>query len=101
MPRKCTVCDHPERHSIDETLVTGAPYRSVAKQFVLSESAVYRHKVDHLRPNLRRRPPGRGGYARQSGFGIGFPRERPQGADAPLTMGADLARRVEQLEDAA
>jgi hypothetical protein len=52
MPRRCTVCDHPERHSIDETLVTGAPYRSVAKQFGLSESAVYRHKTDHLPSHL-------------------------------------------------
>src|ERR671910_2133975 len=52
MPRRCTVCDHPQRHGIDETLVTGAPYRSVAKQFSLSESAVYRHKVDHLPARL-------------------------------------------------
>jgi transposase len=42
MPRRCTVCDHPEKHSIDEALVSGAPYRSVAKRFELSESAVYR-----------------------------------------------------------
>jgi hypothetical protein len=48
MPRRCTVCDHPERHSIDEALVTGAPYRSVAKRFALSESSVYRHKTEHL-----------------------------------------------------
>jgi hypothetical protein len=48
MPRRCTLCEHPERHSIDETLVTGAPYRSVAKRFRLSESAVYRHKTEHL-----------------------------------------------------
>ena len=33
MPRRCTVCDHPESHGIDEALVTGAPYRSVAKRF--------------------------------------------------------------------
>jgi hypothetical protein len=33
-------------------LVTGAPYRSVAKQFGLSESAVYRHKADHLPSHL-------------------------------------------------
>ncbi len=52
MPRRCTVCDHPERHSIDETLVTGAPYRSVAKRFGLSESAVYRHKSEHLPAHL-------------------------------------------------
>ena len=52
MPRRCTVCDHPERHSIDEALVSGAPYRSVAKRFELSESAVYRHKVEHLPAHL-------------------------------------------------
>jgi transposase-like protein len=48
MPRRCTVCDHLERQSIDEALVSGAPYRSVAKRFGLSESAVYRHKTEHL-----------------------------------------------------
>ena len=52
MPRRCTVCDHPKRHSIDEALFTGAPYRSVAKQFGLSESAVYRHKGEHLPVHL-------------------------------------------------
>jgi transposase-like protein len=52
MPRRCTVCDHPEKHGIDEVLVTGAPYRSVAKRFGLSESAVYRHKTDHLPAHL-------------------------------------------------
>jgi len=46
------VCDHPERHSIDETLITGAPYRSVAKRFGLSESPVYRHKTEHLPTHL-------------------------------------------------
>jgi hypothetical protein len=52
VPRRCTVCDHQERHSIDETLVSGAPYRSVAKRFELSESAVYRHKTEHLPAHL-------------------------------------------------
>jgi hypothetical protein len=52
MPRRCTVCDHPERHGIDEALVTGAPYRSVAKRFELSESSVYRHKTEHLPAHL-------------------------------------------------
>jgi hypothetical protein len=53
MPRRCTVCDHPERHGIDESLVSGAPYRSVAKRFRLSESAVYRHKTQqHLPAHL-------------------------------------------------
>src|SRR5215217_7368982 len=52
MPRRCTVCDHPETHSIDEALVSDAPYRSVAKRFELSESAVYRHKSEHLPAHL-------------------------------------------------
>src|SRR3712207_8023473 len=52
MPRRCPVCAHPESHSIDEPLVTGAPYRSVAKRFGLSESAVYRHKTEHLPVHL-------------------------------------------------
>jgi transposase-like protein len=52
MPRRCTVCDHPQRQAIDEILVTGAPYRSVAKRFDLSESSVYRHKTEHLPVHL-------------------------------------------------
>jgi transposase-like protein len=52
MPRRCTVCDHPERNGIDQALVTGASYRSVAKRFGLSESAVYRHKTEHLPAHL-------------------------------------------------
>ena len=52
MPRRCTVCDRPKRHSIDEALVSGAPYRGIAKRFGLSESAVYRHKSEHLPAHL-------------------------------------------------
>jgi hypothetical protein len=52
MPRRCAVCGHPERHSIDEALVSGGPYRSVAKRFGLSDSAVYRHKTEHLPAHL-------------------------------------------------
>jgi hypothetical protein len=52
MPRRCTVCDHPQRHGIDEALVTGAPYRSIAKRIGLSESAVYRHKTEHIPKHL-------------------------------------------------
>ena len=52
MPRRCTVCAHLQRQDIDELLVSGAPYRSVAKRFGLSESAVYRHKTEHLPAHL-------------------------------------------------
>jgi transposase-like protein len=46
------VCAHLQRQDIDELLVSGAPYRSVAKRFGLSESAVYRHKTEHLPAHL-------------------------------------------------
>jgi hypothetical protein len=52
VPRRCTVCDHPERYSINGALVSGSPYRSVAKRFGLSESSVYRHKSEHLPAHL-------------------------------------------------
>jgi len=52
MPRRCTVCDHPQRQRIDKAVVSGGPYRSVAKRFGLSESAVYRHKTEHLPAHL-------------------------------------------------
>jgi hypothetical protein len=48
MPRRCTVCDHPESRGIDEALVGSAPHRSVARHFGLLQSAVYRHKSEHL-----------------------------------------------------
>jgi hypothetical protein len=48
MPRRRTVCDQPGRYDI----VDGAPYRSVARRFELSESAVYRHKTEHLPAHL-------------------------------------------------
>src|SRR5829696_5719262 len=52
MSRRCTVCDHLKSHCIDEALVSGTPYRSVAKRFGLSESSVYRHKTEHLPAHL-------------------------------------------------
>lgn len=48
MPRTCTICCHPEREAIDQALVAGEAYRSIAKQFEASASAVYRHQRDHL-----------------------------------------------------
>jgi len=46
--RVCTVCARPDRGSIDGALVASEPYRSVAKRFEASASAVYRHQQDHL-----------------------------------------------------
>jgi hypothetical protein len=51
MPRVCTVCNHPNKVEIDKILVEGKPYRSIAKRFLLSDAAVYRHK-SHLSGTL-------------------------------------------------
>jgi len=44
MPRTCTVCRHPRRREIDAAIVSGLPYRGVAKQFTAGPDAVYRHR---------------------------------------------------------
>jgi hypothetical protein len=48
MPRTCTVCTHAQVSAIDEALLQNEPYRSVAKRFGASESALYRQQQDHL-----------------------------------------------------
>jgi hypothetical protein len=53
VPRICSICSHPRREDIDKQLLSGAPYRSIAKQFEASESAVYRHKSEgHISVDL-------------------------------------------------
>ena len=51
MPRVCTICINSERGKIEKMLLNGEPYRSIAKQYSLSEAAVYRHK-SHLNVTL-------------------------------------------------
>ncbi len=48
MPRVCTICTHDLRDEIDAAIVSGAPYRQIAERFGTSESAMYRHKNDHV-----------------------------------------------------
>jgi len=52
MPRSCTVCEHPERGTIDRALVGDASNRSVASLYDVSEAAVRRHKSNHLPAKL-------------------------------------------------
>jgi hypothetical protein len=54
MPRRCTVCAHPERAAIDTQLVRGEAFRRIAAQRQLSEQAVRRHHADHLPAALAR-----------------------------------------------
>ena len=43
---------HPQRHSIDEAQVDGAPYWSVAKRFDSLRVRFCRHKTEHLPAHL-------------------------------------------------
>src|ERR1700674_3474802 len=48
MSRVCTVCSHPKVSEINEALLGSEAYRSIAKRFGASQSAMYRHQQEHL-----------------------------------------------------
>ena len=48
MPRVCTVCGHPERAALESALVAGEPTRRIAARFAVSDTALRRHKSDHV-----------------------------------------------------
>ena len=54
MPRVCTVCAHPQRDSIDLSLLGGESIRAIARQFSVSKDALLRHKESHLPGQLAR-----------------------------------------------
>jgi hypothetical protein len=49
LPRPCTVCAHPEAHTINVGLVSHSRnYRAMADEFGVSQTALKRHAADHL-----------------------------------------------------
>lgn len=44
MPRKCTICEHPEVEEINKALAGGGSIRFIANQFSISHQALQRHK---------------------------------------------------------
>lgn len=52
MPRRCTVCDHSERGEIEAALVSGEPYRDIARQYSVSKDALARHRTEHIPEHL-------------------------------------------------
>jgi hypothetical protein len=52
MPRSCTICEHREREEIDRLLVGDSSNLAVSSLFGVSESAVRRHKANHLPAKL-------------------------------------------------
>ena len=52
MPRTCTICEHPEIEAIDRALVGETSNLSVSALYDVSESAIRRHKANHLPAKL-------------------------------------------------
>jgi hypothetical protein len=51
--QKCSVCIHPKKNEIDETLLLSTtPLRTIADQFGVSKTALLRHKADHIPTDL-------------------------------------------------
>lgn len=48
MPRRCTICDHPQRQAIEKALISGQPYRALARAWKVTPSALVRHYQRHL-----------------------------------------------------
>ena len=44
MPRRCSICAHPDALAIDEALVGGDSAREVAQRFAVSKDAIHRHR---------------------------------------------------------
>ena len=52
MPRRCTVCTHPQRAEIERALTGGGVSRKIAQRFRVSEFALSRHKA-HMREAVK------------------------------------------------
>jgi hypothetical protein len=49
MPQQCTICTNADHHQIDLAIVRGElSNRRIATQFSVTESAIRRHRADHL-----------------------------------------------------
>ena len=52
MPRKCSICIHPQRDEIEEAMIRGDSLRDIASRFAVGKNAVGRHKDNHLPTTL-------------------------------------------------
>ena len=52
MPRRCTVCTHPQRAEIERALTDGGTIRDIARRFRVSRPSLARHKA-HMREAVK------------------------------------------------
>jgi hypothetical protein len=50
VPRKCSICEAPDRAAIDAALATGGSLRATAARFGTSKSALDRHRGEQHAP---------------------------------------------------
>jgi hypothetical protein len=48
VPRRCTVCTHPQREEIDRAIAQRQSYRAIARQYRLNVHTVSRHARIHV-----------------------------------------------------
>jgi hypothetical protein len=53
VPRTCTICSHKNRLKIEQALVSGTAYRSIANQFGTTKASLTRHRT-HVSESLAR-----------------------------------------------
>lgn len=52
MPRKCSICEHPQAEEINTALLNGVSLRNIAERYSVSKTALHRHKESHLPADL-------------------------------------------------
>ena len=55
MPRKCAICHHPDRTTIEQAAATARSIAKVADRFGVKRDALYRHMKLHLAPEKRQK----------------------------------------------
>ncbi len=48
MARTCTICNNESSHEINQAIIRGTSYRTIASQYSVSKAAVQRHAKNHL-----------------------------------------------------
>ncbi len=48
MARTCSICNNKNSHEINQAIIRGTSFRTIANQYSVSKSAVQRHAKNHL-----------------------------------------------------
>lgn len=52
MPRQCTICEHPDRATLELGIANAVPMKTLARRHGISHDALIRHKRNHMPPQL-------------------------------------------------